>query len=64
MESEGLTACLLHNEPASYLCVAKLRGMSLGAVAKASPNRAGTTDVMDEALEPIDETPIAPIFSA
>ena len=42
--SEGgascLMACLLKNEPASYLSVARLRQGTAGARAKASPNRA------------------------
>ena len=32
-----LTACLLHNDPASYSSAARLRVLRLGAEAKASP---------------------------
>ncbi len=35
-----MTACLLKNEPASYLGVARLTSLSKEAVAKASLNRA------------------------
>ena len=44
---EGLTACLLHNEPASYLYVAKLRSVSSEAAAKASLNRASKWRAVD-----------------
>jgi hypothetical protein len=36
----GVTACLLHNEPTSYSLPARLSGFSHGAEAKASLNRA------------------------
>ena len=37
---KGVTACLLHNDPASYFNVARLSSMRNVAVAKASLNRA------------------------
>ncbi len=39
---EGLTACLLKNERASYFSVAQDKGVTPASVAKASPNRASS----------------------
>ncbi len=42
-----MMACLLKNEPASYSSVARLRMVTSGAGAKASPNRAAESQGVD-----------------
>ena len=46
LELALVTACLLKNEPASLRCVARLTRCGV-AVAKASPNRAFESHVLD-----------------
>ena len=43
----GVTACLLHNEPTSCSCPARLSADTRGAEAKASLNRAVKSDGAD-----------------
>jgi hypothetical protein len=47
LSTSGATACLLHNEPASYFCVARLSTLRYVAVAKASPKWANQLHRVD-----------------
>jgi hypothetical protein len=47
MPSGRLTACLLHNDPASYCGRPQVNPFSGGAVAKASLNRASQSAAVD-----------------
>ena len=47
LEGARLTACLLHNDPASYCARPQVNPFRGGAVAKASLNRANQSDAVD-----------------
>ena len=46
----GVTACLLHNEPTSCSSAARVRALTPGPGAKASPNRALESPAADAKL--------------
>ena len=47
LASAGLTACLLHNDPASYCTWPQVKPLRGGAAAKASPKRAAQSGAVD-----------------
>src|SRR3954447_14032696 len=47
LASAGLTACLLHNDPASYRTRPQVKPLRGGAAAKASPKRATQSGAVD-----------------